>query len=261
LYVRAFSGIAPFYVVNEYPKSGGTWLSEMLAAALEIPYRRNRSPRFERSVIHGHFLRPAGIRNVIVMWRDGRDVMVSWYHHCLLYNKAGNKPLVDLVRRDLPMHDYEDVKGNLSKFIEYSFTAQKRPPFSWADFVDVWAGRAGVLHVKYEDLLENASLELIRIASELCGASIAMDKANAIANRFSFARVAGRQAGVEDKGQFLRKGIAGDWMNYFDEQSNRLFEHFAGRQLAVLGYADTPGAHGVAAGSLDLREESRDPNC
>ena len=34
-YVRAFSGVAPYLLVNEFPKSGGTWLAQMMSEALD----------------------------------------------------------------------------------------------------------------------------------------------------------------------------------------------------------------------------------
>ena len=42
--VRLLSGVLPLYVVNEYPKSGGTWVGQMLGRALDVPFPRNRPP-------------------------------------------------------------------------------------------------------------------------------------------------------------------------------------------------------------------------
>ena len=41
----------PLYVVNEYPKSGGTWVGQMLSDALDIPFPRNRLPASARAAL------------------------------------------------------------------------------------------------------------------------------------------------------------------------------------------------------------------
>jgi hypothetical protein len=82
--VHLLSGVVPLYVVNEFPKSGGTWVGQMLGRALGVPFPRNRFPMLRSSVMHGHYLDPWGMKNVVVPWRDGRDVMVSWYHQQLI---------------------------------------------------------------------------------------------------------------------------------------------------------------------------------
>jgi len=35
---RYFSDQLPIYMVTEYPRSGGTWLAQMLADYLEVPF-------------------------------------------------------------------------------------------------------------------------------------------------------------------------------------------------------------------------------
>jgi hypothetical protein len=87
LMVHMLSGHLPLITVNEYPKSGGTWLAQMLSASLRLPFPRNKLPQICSSIMHGHYLNPWGMDNVVVMWRDGRDIMVSWYYHCLFKNE------------------------------------------------------------------------------------------------------------------------------------------------------------------------------
>ncbi len=71
-------------VVTEYPKSGGSWLSQMLSSALNIEYPRNRLPYINRDqLIHGHYLDVHKKVDTLVVWRDGRDTMVSYYYHTM----------------------------------------------------------------------------------------------------------------------------------------------------------------------------------
>ena len=64
--VHLLSGVLPLYVVNEFPKSGGTWVGQMLGRALGVPFPRNRFPVLRPSIMHGHYLSPLGIEVVTV---------------------------------------------------------------------------------------------------------------------------------------------------------------------------------------------------
>jgi hypothetical protein len=238
--VHLLSGVVPLYVVNEFPKSGGTWVGQMLGRALEVPFPRNRFPMLRPSIMHGHYLRPRGIKNATVVWRDGRDVMVSWYHQQLIPHQW-NRLQVARSRRELPLEDYDDVYGNLPAFIEYAFTRPHSPGFSWTDFVRRWHGRKGTVRVRYEDLRRDTAGELRRVVSELLGAELDLERASAIADEFSFERQSGRRSGEEDRKSFLRKGVVGDWRERFGPEARKVFDHFAGRELILLGYEQDRG--------------------
>jgi hypothetical protein len=233
--VRLLSGSMPLYVVNEYPKSGGTWVGQMLGRALGVPFPRNRFPMMRTSIMHGHYLSPLGIKNAVVVWRDGRDVMVSWYHQQLIPHKW-NRRQVARSRRELPLEDYEDVRANLPAFIEYAFTRPHSPGFSWTDFVRRWCWRGDAVHVRYENLRRDAAGELRRVTHELTGRELGPGRAAEIAEEFSFERQAGRRSGEEDKRSFLRKGVVGDWKEQFGPEAREVFDRHAGKELVLLGY-------------------------
>jgi hypothetical protein len=233
--VHLLSGAIPLYVVNEFPKAGGTWVGQMLGRALGVPFPRNRLPVFRKSIMHGHYLSPWGIKNVVVAWRDGRDVMVSWYHQQLISHEW-NRAQVARSRRELPLEDYDDVYGNLPAFIEYAFTRPHSPGFSWADFARRWHGRKGAVHVHYEDLRRDTPAELRRIVRKLTGEEPSTQEASAVAEEFSFERQSGRRAGEENRGGFLRKGVVGDWRGRFSPEAREVFDRYAGKELILLGY-------------------------
>jgi hypothetical protein len=233
--VHLLSGVVPLYVVNEFPKSGGTWVGQMLGGALGVPFPRNRFPVFRESIMHGHYLKPWGMKNVVVAWRDGRDVMVSWYHQQLIEHEW-NRVQVARSRRELPLKDYNDVYGNLPAFIENAFTRPHSPPFSWADFVRRWHGRERTVHVRYENLRLDTPGELRRIVGELTGDNLSPERASEIAEEFSFERQSGRHSGEEDRGSFLRKGVVGDWRGRFGREAREVFDRYAGDELILLGY-------------------------
>jgi hypothetical protein len=233
--VHLLSGTLPLYVVNEFPKSGGTWVGQMLGRALGVPFPRNRLPVLRPSIMHGHYLNPRGIKNAVVVWRDGRDVMVSWYHQQLIPHEW-NERQVSRSRRELPLEDYTDVYGNLPAFIEYAFTRPHSPRFSWTDFVRRWHGRKDAIHVRYEDLRRDTAGELRRVILGLIGKRLSLEAATSIAEEFSFERQAGRQPGEENKRSFLRKGVVGDWRSYFSPEARETFDRYAGDELILLGY-------------------------
>jgi len=233
--VHLLSGVVPLYVVNEFPKSGGTWVGQMLGRALGVPFPRNRLPVLRSSIMHGHYLRGWGMKKVVVVWRDGRDIMVSWYHQQLIPHEW-NRVQVARSRRELPLDDYDGVYENLPAFIEYAFTRPHSPGFSWTDFVRRWHGRKGAVHVRYEDLRHDTTGELRRIVRKLTGEELSLQEAHAIADEFSFERQSGRRSGEEDRESFLRKGVVGDWRARFSPQAREVFDRYAGKELIQLGY-------------------------
>lgn len=234
--VYGLSGAMLYFIVNEYPKSGGSWLAQMLADLLQIPFPRNRLPVLRPSIMHGHFFKKRTMKNIVLLWRDGRDVIVSWYFHCMMVNELGNKALVEEVRKDIQFEDVAAVRENLPKFIEYSFTRQRHPSFTWSEFVRAWAGRENVLHVRYEDLRSDPQPELARLVKGLVGKMIPSEVLDEVVYEYSFEELAKRKAGEEKRNSFLRKGIVGDWRNVFTGEAREIFAYYAGEELIQLGY-------------------------
>jgi len=257
------STIVPFYLVTEYPRSGGTWLSQMVAAGLRLPFPRNQAPLPRRSLLHGHYRASRSLRRLRrIFWlvRDGRDVMVSLYHHYLLWNEKNKKWPADILyhRRMLRFNDYEDVGANLPAFIDFSFNhtpsrlVKFTHPGDWGSFNRSWLEQGDLpgsrlSKVRYEDLLNDTKAELTRILTETTGRPPDPVAVQSIVGRYAFSRQAGRTRGQEDSGSFLRKGIAGDWRNYFTAEAAQVFDRHAGDVLVRLGYeSDRSWASAVA---------------
>jgi hypothetical protein len=233
---HSVTNIFQLYVVNEYPKSGGSWVGEMISKALDIPFPRNRLPLLRSSILHGHMMQSWNMNNVLLVWRDGRDVLISQYYHWLFYNDKGNKRLVERVRSDLDFSDYHDIKKNLNPFMEYVYEVKQYPKMSWADFVDKWVGCQKCVHVRYEDIRNDTIGELMRIVNQLAGVSLEESRAQEIVFDLSFENLSDRKVGEENKGSFLRKGVLGDWKNYFDREACQKFQGYAGNALVKLDY-------------------------
>ncbi len=238
--------------ITEYPKSGGTWVTQLLGGALSLPDNRHRLPPLRKAMLHGHFLSPIGLRRVVVVWRDGRDVLVSWYHHCFHPHNPESVALSRRVVRETGINDPRDIRANLPRFIEWSFTRQRSPPFSWSRFADVWHGEQDAIHTSYEALQRDTFSEIVRLCTALGQDVPPAEKITEVISRFSFKRQTdGRQPGQESPSSFLRKGIVGDWRNVFSPESRRIFDYHAGKQLISLGYE--PDTAWVTAESGDFR--------
>ncbi len=233
---RTLSGRLPLYLVTEYPKSGGTWFSQMLAECLGVPYPQNRMPGLGRCVMHGHHLYHPSFRNVFCVVRDGRDALCSAYFH-VLFDHGLNRLLVKKFRQSVPFRDYERVRENMPAFIEFMFTARDRGPFkfTWSEFVRSWVGK-GVEVVKYEDLLADAPATLGRAVRKVLGVEVNAERLQEVHRKYRFENVARRKPGQEDTGSFLRKGVAGDWREKFSREACQVFDRFAGEELILMGY-------------------------
>ena len=155
---------------------------------------------------------------VISTTRDGRDCFVSlWFH--LFPDRA---PLAAENREDFVGR----IKGHAATWRDTMAKFQKDS----ASF----PGRH--FSLRYEAMLEDTPAEMTRLFGWLdCDAEPATIEKIVARNTFS-ALSGGRRPGEADAQSFLRKGIAGDWKNHFDEECNALYCEVAGEALVAAGY-------------------------
>lgn len=236
-------GVAnPFFqnvLVNEFPKSGGSWPAQMLSEALDLPFPRNRLPVFHSSILHGHYLTKTNIPKTVIVWRDGRDVAVSWYFHFVVGHEKLSDRARQIIHSGAGILEPENFEESFPLALEYFLKKPRYPGYNWASFVERWVDNENVVHVKYEDLKANASAELQRITYELYGTRIDIFRAEEIVEKYSFKKQSGRDPGATDSKKYLRKGIVGDWKNHFSDTSKILFHDQAGSQLIKLGYENS----------------------
>jgi len=237
--VNTLAGQLPLYIVTEYPKSGGTWIGQMISDYLDIPFPRNQRPRIQSCVMHGHMLSNQRLKNVICVLRDGRDVMVSWYYHRFFLNERNSAALVQRSRAAMPFQDFENIRANLPHFIEYIYDEELHSSspfkFTWSQFADDWMQRQAVF-VRYCDMRQNPVDELSRVIRELTGKKVDTIKIAVAVEKYSFEKQSGRKSGSENTHSFLRKGTPGDWRNKFSSEAAIVFNRLGGRQLIKLGF-------------------------
>ncbi|MEE8057525.1 MAG: sulfotransferase domain-containing protein [Pseudomonadales bacterium] len=239
LMVNTLSKVLPLYIVTEYPKSGGSWLSQILAEYLDVPFPRNQRPKITSSLMHGHMSYSPFMSNVFCLHRDGRDIIASQYYHSLFQNDKNSPNQVERCRSDLNFLDYDDVQNNLGQFIEYVYQRDmaSKSPFrcSWPEFESGWSGKDCV-HLRYEDLVSRGVDVLVPAIEKVTGSPVDIDKLSEIYEKFSFQNQSKRKPGEENRSSFLRKGQPGDWKEKFNFESANVFDQYAGEKLIALGY-------------------------
>ena len=239
--VNTLSGVLPLYIVTEYPKSGGSWLCSMLSEYIEIPFPRNRRPNITSSIMHGHMSYSPLMKNVTCLFRDGRDVMVSLYYHMLFENDKNSPVLVTRTRNALNFSNFDDIKANLSDFIEYVHNNESKSlspfKFTWGEFVKDWTGKKANM-VKYEDLIEDCYGTMTTLLVNITNNSVDEDRLKVIIQKYSFENQTKRKPGQEDVKSFIRKGQPGDWKEKFNRESAKTFNKYYGREMQELGYTE-----------------------
>lgn len=240
-------------LIVEYPKSGGTWLGQLVSDYYGLPFPRNRFPLLKKSVFHSHYLPKWRIpenKKILFLVRDGRDVMVSLYYHQLIWNDKNklNPKDVKYHREQTGFEDFDDVKGNMNEFIKYTFTEKpsKLQHFTymgnWFSYNNAWLNEMerpnpNIYMIRYEELLEDTYGAMYRMLSELFKEEqINSSKLRQTVDKFSFENQTKRKKGEEQKNSFLRKGISGDWKNYFGEEEKRSMKKYTKDLLVKLGY-------------------------
>ena len=151
--------------------------------------------------------------------RDGRDGVVSGWHH---------------IQRDTP----EEARKQFPTFADYVASFAKQ----WAEITQIGRdfGRRNpgrYFEIRYEELHADPDAHLARLLGFL-GVDASPEAIARCRESGSFQRLSGGRApGEEDKQSHFRKGVAGDWKNYFDDKTLSIFNREAGHLLRELGYS------------------------
>jgi len=222
--------------VTEFPRSGGTWLSQMLSEITGLPFPRNQNVTTQPCILHGHHLIKSEKKKIIHVLRDGRDVMVSAYCYFLLNEDLPESNVIRW-RNRMPFNDYQNIRKNLASFIEVFFESYRAGfvKLKWNHFIIEYYNTPTVLNVKYEDLNTNTLETMINVV-EWLKSSKEQNDVEKIIDKYSFANQTGRIQGEENPNVFMRKGVVGDWKNYFTKESATAFNLHASEALIQAGY-------------------------
>jgi hypothetical protein len=159
-----------------------------------------------------------------VVIRDLRDTLISLYFSL----KNSHKELTELIRtRRLALNGMNQEEG-LLYLIDCGLTPMAQVQWSWV--------LAGEELIKYEDLLQNDEAILSRVLLDHCRLPVDPVRFREVVCANRFESQAGRKPGTEDTQSHERKGIAGDWRNYFTDKVRAEFKRCYGSILVATGY-------------------------
>jgi estrone sulfotransferase len=224
--------------VSSYPKSGNTYVRFLLANYLnpdvEITFRniddyipdlhkvgagiRDREPpRIFKTHDDKFFACP----RVIYVFRDGRDVLTSYFHY-LNGEKWANSYASVAAFLNGPERPIETWVTHIRRALEFER-----------------AFPAAIHLVKYEELVTFPARELGEIV-RFCNFTLDEDRLRRAADASSFEnlRASEKKHGSEriDGPAFLRRGGSGDWENHFTAADLERFDARAASAMKQLGY-------------------------
>ncbi len=219
-------------LVNEFPKSGGTWLCRMLRDLTDREFADNRLPFSTTGIVKQHSVGDYKIDSRVIVWRDPRDVMVSLYFHCFFVHEdyPFNKVMVQRSRARYQFADYDDVQTNLPVFVRDQF-ANPITPFTWPQFATKWLNDPAAVPVRYEDLRHDTVNTLARIVDALN-----LDPVRTPADVADSHDISKRKAKNTTAKSFVRRGKVSGFVDYLDPETIKLIETECGPLMEQLGY-------------------------
>ena len=166
---------------------------------------------------------PAGAERFVVI-RDPRDTLVSAYFSC----KKTHAVQSDWLQNCRAELNRLSPEAGLMFMLDHWLPTVATFQWSWV--------AAGDRLIKYEDLLTNDEVLLERVLLDQCKLGVDRERFREVVRATRFEAWSGRSRGNEDKNSHERKGIAGDWKNYFTERVSRAFRSRYGSLLVATGY-------------------------
>lgn len=155
--------------------------------------------------------------------RDPRDAVVSWY-----FSAKYSHSLV---------HPIPDMRGHLEKMdrtFGFKYVIDKLIEFGYFDSQQSWID-SGEKIFQYELLSKDYSV-FLRELFQFLNIQLSDRNFHSICRRYKFERLVKRKKGVENKYSHYRKGILGDWKNYFNSEIENHFYEKTNSLVNILGY-------------------------
>src|ERR1700752_104725 len=168
-------------------------------------------------------IRKNACRSFVVI-RDLRDTLISLYFSTKYSHKITNNRLARIRQR---LEGLNEEDGLIYLF-------EEELPTSAAIQIS-WIGVPDVLLMRSEHILEHEYAFFEQLI-EYCQIDVSRERLHNIVHYNIFEAVTGRRRGEQDVNAHLRKGIAGDWRNYFTDRVKTEFKKQYGKLLIDAGY-------------------------
>lgn len=217
---------APEIVACSGRPHSGVSLNIFACNRLEIPDQTFSGPIYGMNQWEWQHWRRPGDQAIVVL-RDPRDAMISLMFSWLYSH--GSDDRIDLARHKL--HQLPNVEQRVAHMVKGSGNGLRRRMYrTWADGV-----HDDALVVRYESLVGDQHAEFSKIINWL-GWNIPQETLDVVVNRLSFASRSGRKPGATDKFSHYRRGVSGDWRNYFTHEHGEQWERLYPGFLCEIGY-------------------------
>ena len=159
-----------------------------------------------------------------VVVRDLRDTMISAYFSI----RYSHPPIGAIPRWRALLNQMDQEEGLIWVLREW---------LPWAAKIQLSWWMAGERLIRYEDLLRDDVRIFRQLIVEEARWPIAPERLEEIVVAHRFENLTGgRRRGEENVKEHVRKGVAGDWRNYFTPRIKELFKAHYGGVLVALGY-------------------------
>lgn len=174
--------------------------------------------------------------DVVYVYRDGRDVLVSLYYYMRNYDRGIRKvPFSHFIRMQ---NRFDTMPRSKHRFNRVE---------SWKFHVEGWLEQSAVSSISYEDLYRDYEMAVMALATRL-GLEIeanvkpiALPHSGYLSSRLHglarrVAHMMRGQSSATSSAILPRKGITGEWVRHFSDQDISFFDGIAGDLLQELGY-------------------------
>lgn len=167
---------------------------------------------------------------IVQLVRDGRDVVTSGVFDWIQREGAG------ALRYDFFIGPRSGVR--LERFFDDEVLAQWAD--HWRESIAMFDGVPDAFQLRYESMKSDHAGELQRLF-EFLNVNSALEVVQQCAKSTTFESRTGRRPGTMEAAAKARKGVVGDWQNWFTRKDGQVFHEIAGAELVGLGYVSDDG--------------------
>ncbi len=175
--------------------------------------------------------KPGKYKAFFVM-RDPRDILISWYFSTKFSHPKN--PYIKKQRKILKVKNDEEAIRYLCKHVFNRNNPQFNAIRSWYSH---GKDNEDIMVLRYEELIGEKKIDLFIRLMAFINIGVSKEKIEYLLKKYSFEKFSrGRKIGIENIKSHYRKGVSGDWENYFTREHKEIFKKEHGQLLIDLNY-------------------------